>query len=326
MHRHFGIVLLLLFSIPLMSGVGSALDAPVVNVETDGLLVRISWADVPDAEGYVLYYAPYPTLDYIGTLDLGGQTDLSAELWDGAAFYVATKSYASVGKAAAPGVKAGKDTGRVESGFSNIVHFLTGNTPSFGGGKITIEGGYTTDIPGVLSNVGKWVGSIDFKIYEEAPILYFDPSFPNDEERTETNRVRGTGLVNYRMDWTPGPDSGSICPPYVFEASMEARVEGDFDPFPDPDWPEPDKNTCSIKFTITEMEPFATTPLDHCGLQPFWAPYAPLTYSSLGIFIPFVEGKGVIVNPNPSDPGFAIHLVLSDLYISDDRHILCKFP
>ncbi len=86
------------------------LDAPTLSVEVDVNIVNLSWTSVTDAEGYRLYYAPYPFTgsDTIDHIDMGNQTSVSFELPRGSAFYVAIKAYNKQG----------------ESDFSNIEYFI----------------------------------------------------------------------------------------------------------------------------------------------------------------------------------------------------------
>jgi len=68
--------------------------APEINVSTDGVRVNISWSSVANAEGYTLFYAPYPYTgsETIGSIELGNVSGFSADLWSGAAYYVAITS------------------------------------------------------------------------------------------------------------------------------------------------------------------------------------------------------------------------------------------
>ncbi len=86
------------------------LDAPILSVGVDVNIVTLSWTSITDAEGYRLYYAPYPYTgpDTIGNIDMGNQTRVSFELPMGSAFYVAIKAYNKQG----------------ESDFSNIEYFI----------------------------------------------------------------------------------------------------------------------------------------------------------------------------------------------------------
>ena len=77
----------------------SALPAPTLTCTTSGTTVSLSWTSIIDATGYYLNYAPYPYTgpETIGTIDMEGQTEISVDLWEGAAFYVAVQAYNSVG-------------------------------------------------------------------------------------------------------------------------------------------------------------------------------------------------------------------------------------
>ena len=86
-----------------------ALDAPRLSVSTSGVSLSLSWTSITSATGYTLYYAPYPYTgpETINSVDMGAATNLSATLWDGAAYYVAVTT---------------RD-GSSESGYSNIESF-----------------------------------------------------------------------------------------------------------------------------------------------------------------------------------------------------------
>ena len=86
--------------------------APALTVTTSGTTVSLSWTSVAGADGYTLYYAPYPKADSIGNIPMGTQTSLSASLPDGTAFYVAIQAYNGVGN----------------SGYSNIEYFIITST------------------------------------------------------------------------------------------------------------------------------------------------------------------------------------------------------
>jgi hypothetical protein len=64
----------------------------------NGKSVTVAWTRIDDATNYRLYYAPYPTVDYIKYLDVGQTTDLSVDLWSGAAFYVAITAVNAFGE------------------------------------------------------------------------------------------------------------------------------------------------------------------------------------------------------------------------------------
>lgn len=83
-------------------------DAPKLQITVSGTQVSFSWTPVSGAQGYTLYYAPYPSAFYIDSADMGTDTALSLNLRKGAAFYVAIRAYNSVGN----------------SPYSNIEHFV----------------------------------------------------------------------------------------------------------------------------------------------------------------------------------------------------------
>jgi hypothetical protein len=76
--------------------------APVLTITTSGVNVTASWTTVTGADGTILSYAPYPFtgMDSIVAVDMGTQTGLSIDLWEGAAFYVAAQAYNSFGNSA----------------------------------------------------------------------------------------------------------------------------------------------------------------------------------------------------------------------------------
>lgn len=86
---------------------GNPLSAPTLTVAVEGNRLTLSWTVSSLADGYTLYYAPYPDVSYIGSIDMGTSTGLSASLGSGNCFYVAVKAYGGTG----------------DSGYSNIDHF-----------------------------------------------------------------------------------------------------------------------------------------------------------------------------------------------------------
>lgn len=74
-------------------------EEPVISVAASGTSVTISWQAVADATGYTLFFAPLPYAgpNSIGVLDLGNQTSLALDLWDGASFLIAIQAYNSHG-------------------------------------------------------------------------------------------------------------------------------------------------------------------------------------------------------------------------------------
>ncbi|SEH07729.1 Uncharacterised protein [Candidatus Venteria ishoeyi] len=69
---------------------------PVLNIQTQDEAVSLSWNAIPGALSYTLYYAPL-TQTPIETWNMGVQTQLSINLWSGAAFYVAVQANLSHG-------------------------------------------------------------------------------------------------------------------------------------------------------------------------------------------------------------------------------------
>jgi len=76
--------------------------APVLTITTSGVNVTASWTTITGADGTILSYAPYPFtgMESIVAVDMGTQTGLSIDLWEGAAFYVAVQAYNSFGNSA----------------------------------------------------------------------------------------------------------------------------------------------------------------------------------------------------------------------------------
>jgi len=73
--------------------------APALALTTSGTTVTVSWTPAVSATGYTLSYAPYPYTgpETIGSFDMGSQTTISVDLWEGAAFYVAVQAYNGAG-------------------------------------------------------------------------------------------------------------------------------------------------------------------------------------------------------------------------------------
>ncbi|MBW2187261.1 MAG: hypothetical protein JRG71_12950, partial [Deltaproteobacteria bacterium] len=85
----------LLWLMILVAPASAALEAPSLTVSTSGTTVSTIWSPVAGATGYTLLYAPYPYTgpETIQSLDIGDVTNVSYNLWDGAAYYLAVKSY-----------------------------------------------------------------------------------------------------------------------------------------------------------------------------------------------------------------------------------------
>ncbi|MCP4697804.1 MAG: hypothetical protein GY862_13270 [Gammaproteobacteria bacterium] len=70
--------------------------------------ITLAWNKIPDADGYRLYYAPYPNAEAIAHVDLGNITQFSADLGPAMAFYIAITALNPQG----------------ESDYSNVVWFI----------------------------------------------------------------------------------------------------------------------------------------------------------------------------------------------------------
>lgn len=84
-----------------------SLGTPQLSYTLNRNVLTLSWDVVSNAQGYILYYAPYPDASPISTLDLGASLGASGELPTGSAFYIAVAPYNSTG----------------EGPISNIEHF-----------------------------------------------------------------------------------------------------------------------------------------------------------------------------------------------------------
>lgn len=86
---------------------------PGLVITVEGTNVTAFWNPVIDATGYTLYFAPYPSLTPIGSVDMGSETDVTVDLPVGSSFAVAIKA----------------KNNNSESNFSNIEHFVV-NSPN----------------------------------------------------------------------------------------------------------------------------------------------------------------------------------------------------
>ena len=95
MQTNFKVLLIVIFLLLPGFAAAQVLESPTIEVTRDRTAVAIAWPPVANAQGYRLLYAPYPyTGAYsVQTIDLGNQTALSAQLWDGASYYVAVTAY-----------------------------------------------------------------------------------------------------------------------------------------------------------------------------------------------------------------------------------------
>jgi len=83
-------------------------DAPKLQITVSGTKVNLSWTPVSGAQGYTLYYAPYPFPFYVDSMDMGTDTELFLNLRKGSAFYIAIRAYNAAGTSA----------------YSNVEHFI----------------------------------------------------------------------------------------------------------------------------------------------------------------------------------------------------------
>lgn len=96
--------------------------APDINVSTVGKQVIVNFDSVSDAAGYRLYYAEFPSLSLIKSIDLGNATQFKTILNDSHYFASAVKSYNSDG----------------ESSYSNI-EFASLNEDLLGGATTVFD-------------------------------------------------------------------------------------------------------------------------------------------------------------------------------------------
>ncbi len=120
------ILLIVVFLLLPGFAVAEGLEPPTIEVTQNRTAVSIAWPPVANAQGYRLLYAhyPYTGADSVQTIDLGNETGLSAELWDGAAFYVAVTAYA----------------GDISSSLSNIALFFLSAVPVLNPDAVPVTG------------------------------------------------------------------------------------------------------------------------------------------------------------------------------------------
>ena len=68
-------------------------NSPDINISSVGKQVIVNFDPMTDAEGYRLYYAEFPSLSFIQSIDLGNKTQFKAVLDDTHYFAAAVKSY-----------------------------------------------------------------------------------------------------------------------------------------------------------------------------------------------------------------------------------------
>jgi len=100
---------------------------PELNISTTDLNVSLNWTTFDNADGYLLYYAPYPYTgeESIGHFDLGNTNTAHFTLWNNAAFYTAIKAYNKAGESDFSNIELFKLT---ESGNNTfiMIHFEAG--------------------------------------------------------------------------------------------------------------------------------------------------------------------------------------------------------
>ncbi len=88
-------IVILIFIFFISNPIMAQLSAPLLSVSTEDDKVTLNWVAVPNASGYQLSYTSYPyqSGNTIGVMDMGSALSFSSQLSEGAAFYVAIKSY-----------------------------------------------------------------------------------------------------------------------------------------------------------------------------------------------------------------------------------------
>ena len=102
---------------------GGAPLPPQFSASTTGVTLSLSWSSPANTQGYTLFYAPYPGVESIGSIDMGAETSGSFTLWEGAAFYLAVQAYNSSGS----------------SEFSNITYIVIPSGGSWKNGLYVID-------------------------------------------------------------------------------------------------------------------------------------------------------------------------------------------
>ena len=102
-------------------------SAPRLSVSTSGVTLSLAWPALANADGYTLFYAPYPQAEPIGSQVMGSQTGGSFNLFEGAAYYLAVQAYNNFGN----------------SPYSNIEYFIIGSSLSVSPGSLSISEGQT---------------------------------------------------------------------------------------------------------------------------------------------------------------------------------------
>jgi hypothetical protein len=147
---------------------------PIISLTVDGNFVTVSWDAVPGAEGYDVYYAPYPDASPIRSYGVGNRTQVSAHAPPGSAYYIGVMAYG----------------GGERSAISNILIFDPNRGPIIAGGAADIIGSWSPTASGQFL----WTGTFQFTIHDQAA-LYYDPT------SSETGcAVHGHGSLTWTGD------------------------------------------------------------------------------------------------------------------------------
>jgi len=125
-------LVVLLSSLPLYATPPSE---PQLGVDTQSTQVNLSWNASETALGYELFYAPSPYTgeQSIDSINLEKQTSFSVQLWPGAAYFVALKSYNDSGFSQFSNIELIEISGISKSLPANIVMLpITGGTFTMG--------------------------------------------------------------------------------------------------------------------------------------------------------------------------------------------------
>ncbi len=156
---------------------------PQMSLDKTGISISITWTEVSGADGYRLYYTPYP---YSGPasirgVDMGSQTQVSYTLWEDATYYVSVTAY--------------DDSG--ESYHSNTELFLLSSysAPSHGAPRLTLK----TEAYDLSASWSTVPSATNYRLYY-APYPFSDPKTigsMNMGANTELNTTLWHGAAYY---------------------------------------------------------------------------------------------------------------------------------